>query len=130
MDNLTVEEYSLHKIDVGSKEPQELALEGSTNDLKSYAQRVLTELLNSPRSRYFEFASMGELVPSTLLQILNGKDWEASTTEITKKLFEVEVKAQERVEQMGVDIRKGCLLQLKVHHDGNLKFVIVKKNVS
>jgi hypothetical protein len=126
MDNLIVQEYSLHKIDITSQGPVELALDGNTNDLKDYAQSVLTELLNSPRSRYFDFSSVQELVPSSLISILNGGDWKAKAVGIAQKLYDVEMNAQERIEQMGVEIRKGCLLQLKVLHDNETKFVIVK----
>lgn len=125
MDNLEVLEYSLHKIDVKVGAPQQVTLNGDTNGLKLYTELVLKEQLNSPRSRFFKFTAMGELVPSSLLAIQNGGDWGDYSYQIAKKLYDVEISVQERIKQL-TDVRAGGLLQVKVLHEECVKFVIVK----
>jgi len=82
-------------------------------------------LLESSRSRYFQFKSMDELVPSSLVAILNSESWTDKSRQIAEKLHGVELQVQERIKQLN-DVRKGVLLQLKVKHDECIKFVFIK----
>jgi len=125
MENVDVLEYSLHRVDVKSEAPEPMALDGTAEGLKEYTQLVLEELLNSPRSRFFQFKSMNELVISSLVDIANGEDWSTKSREIAQKLYEVELDVQEKIKQL-TDVRVGGLLQLKIIHDECLKFVIMK----
>jgi len=125
MENLEVLEYSLHRVDVKSQAPQPMALDGTAEGLKQYAQIVLTELLESPRSRYFQFKDMDELVPSSLVAIVNGEEWSEKSTQIAQKLYNVEQDVQDRIGHLN-DVRMGGLLQLKILHDECIKFVIIK----
>ncbi|MEI8666986.1 nucleoid-associated protein [Pseudoalteromonas sp. B131b] len=125
MENLEVLEYSLHRVDVKTDAPVPMALDGTAEGLKTYTELVLKELLESPRSRYFQFKDMDELVPSSLVAISSGEDWTAKSTQIAQKLYDVELIVQDKIKQL-TDVRMGGLLQLKIRHDESLKFVIIK----
>jgi hypothetical protein len=125
MESLEVLEYSLHRIDVKTGAPVSMALDGTAEGLKTYTELVLTELLESPRSRYFQFKDMDELVPSSLIAILDGEDWITKSTQIAQKLYDVELVVQDNIKHL-TDVRMGGLLQLKVKHDECIKFVIIK----
>jgi hypothetical protein len=125
MESLEVLEYSLHRIDVKTGAPVSMALDGTAEGLKTYTELVLTELLESPRSRYFQFKDMDELVPSSLVAILDGEDWITKSTQIAQKLYDVELVVQDNIKHL-TDVRMGGLLQLKVKHDECIKFVIIK----
>jgi hypothetical protein len=125
MESLEVLEYSLHRIDVKTGAPVSMALDGTAEGLKTYTELVLTELLESPRSRYFQFKDMDELVPSSLVAILDGEDWTTKSTQIAQKLYDVELVVQDNIKHL-TDVRMGGLLQLKVKHDECIKFVIIK----
>ncbi|QTP58171.1 hypothetical protein HNO53_05220 [Billgrantia antri] len=126
MTDIDVLEYSLHRVDLQEVGPVLLAVDGSASGLKKYAERVLKELFESSRARYFRFQSMGELVASSLVDILDGGDWGDKSSEIAKKLYDVEVDVQERVDKLGTKVRRGGLLQIKIKHEGKVKFVITK----
>jgi hypothetical protein len=126
MESLEVLEYSLHRVDVKKQAPTLVALDGNVNDITRYAKLVLEELFDSPRSRFFQFKDMDELVPSSLVAILNNEPWTKKSGQIAQKLFDVEVQVQERIKQLKNDVRKGSLLQLKVKHDECIKFVLIK----
>src|SRR5690554_1021234 len=126
MTDIDVLEYSLHRVDLQEVGPVILAVDGSASGLKKYAERVLKELFESSRARYFSFQSMGELVASSLVDILDGGDWGDNSSEIAKKLYDVEIEVQERVDKLGTKVRRGGLLQIKIQHEGKVKFVITK----
>ena len=126
MADIDVLEYSLHRVDLQEVGPVILAVDGSASGLKKYAERVLKELFESSRARYFRFQSMGELVASSLVDILDGGDWGDKSSEIAKKLYDIEADVQERVDKLGTKVRRGGLLQIKIKHEGKVKFVITK----
>lgn len=125
MDDLSILECALHKIDVEASEPQEVALDSSIEGLKQYTMLVLNELLTSSRSRYFEFLSNDELVPSMLLSMIDGGEWDKCSSEIAKKLYEVEVSTQRKIQHL-TNVRDGCLLQIKINHNKCISFIVVK----
>ncbi|WP_368160884.1 nucleoid-associated protein [Aeromonas sp. R5-3] len=125
MENLEVLEYSLHKVDVKSAGPVPMALDGTAEGLKTYTELVLKDLLESPRSRFFKFKDMDELVASSLVTLSKGADWKAKSNQIARKLYDVEITVQDKIKQM-TNVKAGGLLQLKVKHDGCLKFVLIK----
>lgn len=125
MENLEVLEYSLHKVDVKIAKPISMALDGTAKGLQTYTELILKDLLESPRSRYFKFKDMDELVASSLVSLSKGEDWKVKSTQIAHKLHDVELSVQDKIKQM-TNVKVGGLLQLKVRHQGCLKFVLIK----
>ncbi|MEZ8144591.1 hypothetical protein [Enterovibrio sp. FF113] len=125
MENLEVLEYSLHKLDVNFDCPVPMALDGTAEGLKAYTELVLKELLESPRSRFFGFKDLDELVAASLVALSKGEDWKEKSNKIATKLHDVELTVQDKIKQM-TNVKAGGLLQLKIKHDDCLKFVLIK----
>ncbi|MFV0446937.1 MAG: hypothetical protein ACK5MF_00455 [Vibrio sp.] len=125
MENLEVLEYSLHKVNVKASQPEQMALDGTAEGLKTYTELVLKDVLESPRSRFFKFKDMDELVASSLVALSKGEDWKVKSNQIANKLYDVELIVQDKIKQM-TNVKVGGLLQLKITHEGCLKFVLIK----
>lgn len=122
---MEVVEYSLHDINVKETSPSPIAFDGEAKGLTEYASTLINDLFESPRSKAFKFTDMDELVPSSLISVLNGGSWKEKTDQIANKLHAVEVRVQERIKHIQ-DVKKGGLLQLKVSEGGWTKFVLIK----
>ncbi|MBU3007314.1 nucleoid-associated protein [Cobetia amphilecti] len=138
MDDLIILKCALHKIDIEASKPIEIALDINAEGLKQYTMLVLHELLESSRSRYFEFLANEELtssilsipsipsVPSMLSSMVDDDcEWDRCSSLIANKLYEVEVLVQEKIQRL-TNIRAGCLLQIKLSHADRISFIIVK----
>jgi hypothetical protein len=90
---------------------------------------VFEELIESPRSRFFNFTNADEVVPKALNAIANGEDWAFHSNSIAQKLADVERQLQIKLGGF-TDIRLGGLLQVHVIHNGISKIVIIKINNS
>lgn len=125
-EDIKVNAFSLHRIDVQSFLLEHRTFNGDEGGLKKFAVNILSELLVNSRSRSFTFRSMGELVASSLVAIMNGASWEENAGSVAKKLYDTEIEVQERIKNLKAKVRKGGLLQIKLKHEGSVKFVIVK----
>lgn len=125
MREITINNYSLHRVDVAEDSAKRLLLQGDKG-LQIYADKVIQDLLDSPRSRYFRFSDANELVPSVVTKVKNGEDWGESSESMAQKLHRVELEAQEGIEKLGQTVTRGGLLQLDITEGDTEKFIIVK----
>jgi hypothetical protein len=126
MENLEVEFYSLFKMDVELGSPVQINFAGETKDLQNYAELLLSEIFAAENSRQHLFKNDKELVLSRLLEIAqDNKSYERNSEEIALKLHEVEVDRQNDLRHL-TKFKKGGLIQLKITHDNQSKYIIVK----
>ncbi|AYO54220.1 hypothetical protein [Acinetobacter wuhouensis] len=133
--SITLQNYSFYSVSVENPEPIIRSISGDSKDVQKYLENVIREAITPPknqeriRGQYFKFKSMAERVASNLKAITldeKNETWDEKVKDNAIKLLETERKAQEKIESMGRDIRKGCLLQIKCKIDDVASVALVK----
>lgn len=125
MATVSVQDFSLHHVDIPNNTKRKANTPGRANDLDDFISNVLNELFDEEKGQEYRFANESELVPSMILQIANGGDWVECTEQIADKLLREEVEKQEAVRGI-TTLLKGSLLQVRAISDG-LPIIVVMK---
>lgn len=125
MEDLEFYENSLHHIDlsVDSIEPTEMSDE---EDLNDYIESLIEGVSKPKSKRQFQFKRETTEVATAIKEILDGKRFVENTQTIATRLLEEEKKAQEGIERLGRDIKKGSLVQSFLEINGKDFFIITK----
>ncbi len=132
---LELKEFSFHSVSVTTDAPVERTIDGEVEDVQNYIKHIIMEVTTPPkgqqhiRGQFFQFKSMAERVASNLTSVLldDRQDlWVEKVLDNANKLLSVEKDAQAEIQQLGRNIRKGCLLQVKCTLDDIKTLVLVK----
>ena len=123
MDDITLDQYSIHHINVDGNlitKPQGTDSSG----LETFSHEILEGVFTSNRGKAFTFDPSTEEVSNLVRDMLNG-GWDTSSEMIANRLLRAEKSRQE--EMAGFQqVKKGSLLQLKLNST-NDKFIIFTK---
>lgn len=125
MPSLSLQNFSLHHIDIVSQNVKKASTKGTANDLNDFINNLLDELLNDDKGGEYKFSDVNELVPSMVIKMANNQDWEKCTDSIANKLLKEEIDRQEEVKGIA-QLQKGSLLQVKGIMDGSPIVVVMK----
>ncbi|TYC59502.1 hypothetical protein FMN52_08375 [Marinobacter sp. BW6] len=125
MEELSIDQYSLHHLDVPTETVTSVSLEKDHKDLESYVIDLVGEILTLKRGRFFEFSSNTEEVPARILKMGKDDEWTNHADVVAQKLIREEVDRQKKVEGIA-DIRKGSLLQVHAQHKSGSLLLFIK----
>lgn len=125
MSKVSVQNFSLHHIDIPSEACNKANTKGKANDLDDFINNLLAEILDNDKGGDYTFSSETELVPSMVINTVSGGNWEDCTSQIANKLLREEIDRQQDVRGIA-NLMKGSLLQVKGTYSG-LPIVVIMK---
>ena len=127
MSNISIHGFNLHRVNVNSSSPDDVAFPADLSFLEKYISIVLNDVINSPRSCQYKFDEPLDVVPSRLASLIEGnKRFEDVSQDIVLKLHMEEVAIQSVITKLGNSVSKGVLIQVYFEHEGRLKYLIIK----
>lgn len=124
---MDIKNIFLHHIDVQNSLVSQITLnEGSVN-LKKYVDSLVKEILEQPNKRIYEFKEGATEIKSSLIPILdNLENIDTVIATNAGRLLEKEIKTQERMNRLDIEIQKGSLLHLHFNSEGINQIIICK----
>jgi hypothetical protein len=124
MDDFTLENYSIHHLNLSDQKLMKPTTPTEDSDIETFGKDVLKGVFNSTRGQAYKFASDTEELPTLVTGMMNG-GWAVSSEKIANRLLRSEISRQDELGSF-VEVKKGSLLQLKVKTD-NSRFIIFTK---
>jgi hypothetical protein len=115
---------SLHHIDHFTDQINKISITTQSQDLKTYSDRLINEIISSDNKRSFNFKSDTTEVRTAISKFLE-LNYEEGIDINSKRLLNIEKDTQKKMAHL-VRIQKGSLFQA-VLGEGQFKFVIISK---
>jgi hypothetical protein len=117
---------SLHHIDHLNDKVQEVEIKNQGEQLSTYIERLLEEIIESSSKRSFDFQSDTTEVRSSISKMLAENYAEASSINASR-LLQIEKDAQERIRHLNAEIQQGSLFHAYVEDENDARFIIISK---
>lgn len=117
---------TMHFIDVENEETQHKNIENAA-DAQSYIRQLMEEILRNESKRKYEPRAETTRVVSQIIKVFNEKKLELEDRDIIAlKLLDAENNAQERIDRLGIKIKKGSLIQ-SLFFENNKYYYLISK---
>ncbi|MEW2922684.1 nucleoid-associated protein [Muricauda sp. ANG21] len=124
---MEIKSIFLHHVDVQTKNVTPIEINEDFENLNTYVEGLVQDILDNPNRRFYNWKDGETQVKNSLPLIkANSHDIESYVLNNAKRLLEKEVKAQESMNRMGVEIQRGSLLHLSIESEGTHKIIICK----
>jgi len=126
MPTITTHFLSLHPIDLKDAKPVKVDTSKGGNDVNTYTEALIDDILEHESKRSFKFARATTEVHLLITAIIGKKDHVNAPQTIAERLLAQEKQSQQRVIQMGIKLLKGCLLQVHFTKNARSYFLLAK----
>lgn len=124
--DINIYSKSIHHLDIENETNEKVNISGTDNDFASYLNSMAKEVVNNSNdSRKFKFRSNTTEVISQIKSILDDNGSSEELNNISKRLLNTEVDAQDKYSRI-TNIQKGSLLQALFKIDNEKYFIITK----
>jgi hypothetical protein len=116
---------SLYQIDHASKSIINIDIAKESKDLHDYVDKLFSDILNNESSRKFQFHSTSTEVRSSIEKFLQNEFEEPSRVN-AERLLRIELKTQEDIAKLSIEIQKGSLFQAVFQEGESIRILISK----
>lgn len=124
---MEIKNIFLHHIDIQANTVKQIEINEDSDNVDDYVEQLVEDILDNPNRRFYNWKKGSTQVKNSLTHLYNSTD---EVNEVVmqnaERLLEKEVKKQEQIKRLNVELQKGSLLHLAIESEGTHKTIICK----
>tara|TARA_R110002051_G_scaffold295992_1_gene361954 strand:+ start:2328 stop:3347 length:1020 start_codon:yes stop_codon:yes gene_type:complete len=124
---MIIKNIFLHHIDVKSNVVTPIEIPEDFENLNTYVESLVADILDNPNRRFYNWKEGDTQVKNSLSFLKDDVgDTESQVLNNARRLLEKEVRAQDAMNRLEIEIQRGSLLHLAIKSEGTHKTIICK----